>query len=341
MSDTAGQDSLSELDNFTYSTWRRIKLYPGEPMHVTTKYSPTVLNGSPCVIRTFKWFPKVTVFDNVMDHFKSAYQNIKDRRIGGKELSAVLHSAEEGGLPRVARVGVAGVGVHAKVPLLPHHADVANANKKAMGKKEDLHVIDTVEKAVEYALLLFLSQVENEEDGCYKGYVLVPVGSALSTTNIAVCHTFWPRPELVMDEGGKLVAVRISYPVVPAVVRPAVSMLSATIKDGTHIVAHNTSSADVTADDEAHNAAFYVAVSRVCRMAHLAITLGTTLHDNMPEPRAPLRQLLQEMKGYNGHARVYHCKTPSKVAGLAPPTCASWDARLREQHEMGFFDEDD
>lgn len=241
-------------------------------MLLTTKVSETMPNGSPCVIKRFEVVPKDAARKTILGRCSQALRQIYQRPSAWSPVTFV------GPAP-----GVPEGGYHQTI-----HASVDDV------------ITTTVNR--------FLDQITMTGD--FENHVFLPACQVRTPADVVSDTVVYPAPELVFDRSNNLVACRVTFPLVPSAARVASSMLSSTIELGqARCVAHSMSSADTTLDPNAHNAALYVASTRVRDMADLAITHDTVLHPNMFKPRQPLRNVVREMRVYGGYVRVYHCRS--------------------------------
>lgn len=270
-------------------------------MLLTTRVSETRPNGSPCVITHFS----VMKADVVEEH--------------------IVRKFEEG-MPAELACGLAWS------PLTFPRATQQEVEQQWHN--------GTVRGVVTELVRRFLKRVALDK-GVHAGRVVIPHGWVRMPSGASTTCDFYPAPELVMHGRHKLVACRVTYPLVPSAVRVASAMLSATVDLGAaRVVAHSISSADTASDRNAHNASLYVAATRVKNMADLALTHATVLHENVFKPRLPLRSVVRDMRVYGGFVRVYHCRTPSMhpaMEALEPRGDPVHDVRLNEQMDAGMF----
>lgn len=199
-----------------------------------------------------------------------------------------------------------------------------------LGNKPTLVVIATA------ALAEFLNPLQ--ATGAFADCCMVPLVSVKKVNGDTYVVPLQPALEVVWDEASHIVACRVQFPLVPAAVRTATAMLSATIEEGAQrVVVHSTSSADTTVTEHAHNAPFYIGVTRVRNMADLAITCGTVVHSNMFTPRQPLRNMLREFRAYGENCEVYHCQAVQKEGEVVPSDSLVHDERMEAQFVAGMF----
>lgn len=299
-SDPMGTRSVQNLEGFCFASWDVIDLKVGEPMLLTTRMSESCPNGSPCVITHFSFMSETKVWEHIVNKFEKALPGELARGLAWTPLT----------FPKAAQ---------AELALQWQNGNVKSVVRKLVSR--------------------FLERCRGI--GNHSGRVLVPHGWVRMPSGASTTCDFYPTPEIVMHAGHKLVACRVTYPLVPSAVRVASAMLSATVEFGAaRVVAHSTSSADTANDRNAHNAALYVAATRVKNMSDLALTEATAMHDNVFKPRLPLRSLVRDMVVYGDAVRVYHCRSPAMdpaLEELEPRGDAVHDARLIQQMEAGMF----
>lgn len=262
-------------------------------------------NGSACAIDLFVGIGRVDVLNKFMARVDLLLGNMAHRRQAA---------------PRTRAVAWGPVRCNFTPDPLPPGLDAREVAQETLNTWMDSHVTASQEVILP----------------------LVCVRMASGKVTRAVLH---PQPDLecVTSAGAEVVAIRTQLPLVPAAVRTAGSVLSVTVRPRTQrVVVHVRRAPDVTLDADAHNAALFIALTRVMNAADVALSHDTELHANVFTPRQALTRLLPDLRQLGAakeHCKVYHCRAHPKTADEDPSLRpgAHHDDRLREQLASGFF----